>query len=88
MYRNLRRFSKGKGRVLHPGRSNPKCQHRLGVTLESSSAEKGLGVLVDDKLSLSQQSVLGPGGQWDPGGHLGRVWPAGQGMNLPLTRLQ
>lgn len=88
MYRNLRRFSKGKGRVLHLGRSNPKSQHRLGVPLESSSAEKGLGVQVDDKLSLSQQSVLGPGGQWDPGGHLGRVWPAGQRVILPLTQPQ
>ena len=53
------RFNKSKCRILHPRRNDYMHQYRLeDDLLKRSSVKKDLGVLVDNRLAMSQQCAL------------------------------
>lgn len=53
--KNCLKFNKGKCSILYLEKNNPPVQAGM---LESSSAEKNVGVLVDGKVPMSQQCTL------------------------------
>lgn len=57
--RNLVKYNKGKCRVLHLDKNNLMYQYWLGTdALESSIGKRGLGVLVDCRMIVSQHCAL------------------------------
>lgn len=66
------KFNKGKCRVLHLVRNNPKYQHRLEADLfQSRSVNKQLGVVVNDHKTAAPLQPGVPMVSWHASGRVG-----------------
>ena len=75
-------LSKGQCRVLCLGRNNHVHQYRLGDGLQRGGELCRGGHVCPGGQQVGHEPAVclcGQEGQWDPGVHLKRVWPAGQG---------
>ena len=78
------KFNKAKGKVLHMGRGNLKHKDRLGDEwIESSPAEKDLGILVDGKLTMIAMCARSPEIQLCPGLHQEKCGQQIEGGDCP-----
>jgi len=84
--KNIVKTQKTKRKVLHLGRNNPRAQYRLGtVWLGSSLAERVLGVLADNKLTISQQcNAAVTKADWTPGCICRTITSRDRDMIVPL----
>jgi len=85
---NLLKCNQAKCKVLHVNWGNPKHKYRLGrECIESSSEDKNLGVLVDEKLHDPAMCAHSPEAQPYPGLHQKQCVQQGKGGDsAPLLR--
>ena len=76
---NHMKFNKAKYKVLLMGQGSPKHKYRLGG---AALRRRTLGVLVDEKLNVTQQCALADQKATVSWATSREVWPAGQGRGF------